>query len=105
MEPVNLLYVTCENKDEARRIGKILVESRLAACVNIFDGMNSIYVWDDKLADDSEAVLIVKTTAALAEKVTEKIKSLHSYECPCVLKIPVDGGNPDFLSWIGQQVV
>lgn len=104
MASVCLIYVTCENNEAARRIGKRLVESRLAACVNIIDGMNSIYRWEGKLQDDRETVLIVKTTQDLADQVVAELKSLHGYECPCVLKIPIEGGNEDFLTWIEKQV-
>ena len=104
MASVCLIYVTCEDNEEARRIGQSLVEARLAACVNIIKGMNSIYIWDGKLQEDLESVLIVKTTKNLADKVVAEVKLLHSYECPCVLKLPVDGGNQAFLDWIEGQV-
>ncbi|MGD9193603.1 MAG: divalent-cation tolerance protein CutA, partial [Desulfobacterales bacterium] len=59
---INFVYMTAGNKDEARNIGKALVSSKLAACVNILDNMNSFYMWDGELQDDNEVVMIAKTT-------------------------------------------
>ena len=100
---LNLVYVTTKDKDEARRIGRALVESRLAACVNIIDGVNSIYWWEGEVQDETEAVLIAKTKEALVPELIEKVKALHSYSCPCVVSLPIQDGNPDFLSWIESE--
>lgn len=102
---INLVYITTGNKEEAKVIGKELVKSRLAACVNIIDHMNSIYLWEGKLQEDEETVLIAKTTSAMVSKLVARVKELHSYECPCVVALPVSGGNPDFLEWIGNEVL
>lgn len=101
---IHIIYVTTKDTEEARFIGKHLVQSQLAACVNIFDQMNSLYVWDGKLQDDREAVMIAKTTEAKVPSVIETVRQLHSYECPCVLALPVSDGNPDFFAWIYKQV-
>lgn len=100
---LNLVYITASNKEEARKIGRILVEERLAACVNIFDTMNSMYWWDGKIQDDNEAVIVAKTKESLVPKVIEKVKSVHSYSCPCVISVPISGGNADFLKWIEKE--
>lgn len=99
-----LIYVTTRDGDEARRIGKGLVQARLAACVNIFDRMHSIYEWNGALQEDHEAVMIAKTVADKVDVVIETIRQCHSYEVPCVLVLPVTGGNPAFLDWIARQV-
>lgn len=103
--PVKLsfIYITTRDKDEARRIGQALVESRLAACVNVIDGMNSMYWWKGQLQDDSEAVLIAKTKESLVPDLVAMVKELHSYECPCVIVFPIVGGNTDFLEWIETE--
>jgi periplasmic divalent cation tolerance protein len=98
------VYMTTENKSEARSIGRMLVESKLAACVNIIDHMNSLYMWQDKLQDDLETVLIAKTSPQLVSKLIDTVKELHSYECPCILSWPVSTGNPDFIKWIHAEV-
>ncbi len=101
---VNLIYITAKDKAEARKIGSGLLESKLAACVNIIDNMNSMYVWEGKIQDDTEAILIAKTTEARVPQLIEKVKTLHSYDCPCILSIPVSGGNREFLDWIANEV-
>ncbi len=99
-----LVYVTTKDKEEARAIGRHVVQSRLAACVNIFDNMNSMYYWEDMLQDDQEAVLIAKTTEARAAALIEAIRQQHSYDCPCIVTLPIQDGNPAFLQWIAEQV-
>jgi periplasmic divalent cation tolerance protein len=99
-----LIYTTCGSMQEARDIGGRLVKDRLAACVNIFEKMNSIYMWKGKLQDDNEVVMIAKTTEERVEAVMEKIRAVHSYECPCILSLPISDGNPLFLAWIAEQV-
>ena len=98
-----LLYMTAGSAEEARRIGAALVDERLAACVNVIDGMTSIYRWEGALHNDSEAVLIAKTRRALVDDVVARVKALHSYSCPCVVALPIVGGNPAFLDCIGQE--
>jgi periplasmic divalent cation tolerance protein len=101
---VNLIYMTASSKTEAQKIGKALVESRLAACVNILDNMQSIYRWEGKIQEDSEVVLIAKTTDTLVSRLIDKVKSLHSYDCPCIVSLPVLDGYPPFLNWIHEEV-
>lgn len=99
-----LIYITTRDKSQARDIGRYLVESRLAACVNIFDNMNSMYIWQDQFQDDQEAVVIAKTTQARLKDLIEAVKERHDYECPCIVAMPITDGNPDFLNWIAGQV-
>lgn len=98
-----LVYVTTANFDEAQRIGRELIEARLAACINILPGMTCIYRWNDQVQESSEVVLVAKTTSLLVPALTERVKALHSYACPCVVSLPIEGGNPDFLNWIVSE--
>jgi periplasmic divalent cation tolerance protein len=98
-----LIYITTDGPDEARAIGRALVEARLAACVNIVDPMASLYWWEGEVREGRETVLIAKTTAGLVDELTEKVRALHSYSCPCVVALPIEGGNPAFLYWIGAE--
>ena len=91
------VYMTAGSKEEASTIGSCLVEERLAACINIIDGMKSIYRWEDKLESASETVLIAKT-------MSETVKALHSNDCLCIVELNLHGGNQAFLSWIEDQV-
>ncbi|MBI2338952.1 MAG: divalent-cation tolerance protein CutA [Deltaproteobacteria bacterium] len=102
---LNFIYITCSNRAEADKIGRALVEEHLAACVNIIDGMNSIYWWEGKIEEGKETVLIAKTKETVVKKLIEKVKSLHSYSCPCIVSLAVEDGNSDFLKWIEKETL
>ncbi|MGD9232561.1 MAG: divalent-cation tolerance protein CutA [Desulfobacterales bacterium] len=101
---ITLIYITAGNKDEAVMIGKALISDRLAACVNIIENMYSMYMWDGKLQDDKETILIAKTTKDRVTYLIEKVNALHSYDCPCIVTLPVSDGNPAFLKWVANEV-
>ena len=98
-----MIYVTTSTREEAVGIARQLVESRLAACANVLPAVTSVYWWRDALQEDSEAVLIVKTRRDLVGEVTAKVKELHSYDCPCVVSIHLEGGNEDYFEWIAKE--
>ena len=101
---INMIYITAGSKDEAVMIGKALINAKLAACVNIIENMTSMYIWDGKLQDDRETILIAKTKQERVPDLIEKVKSLHSYDCPCIVSLPVSDGNPAFLNWIANEI-
>ncbi len=96
------IYITAGDEDEARRIGKILVEEKLAACVNILP-IKSIYRWEGDIEEEGEVTMFVKTRAELADEVIERVKALHSYEVPCIVSLPIEKGNADYLKWIEES--
>jgi periplasmic divalent cation tolerance protein len=98
-----LIYVTASSLDQAKSIGQKLVEERLVACVNILPHMTSIYRWQGKLEEAEEVVMIVKTTESLVERVISRVRELHSYECPCIVAVPIVAGDPAFLAWISRE--
>ena len=102
-EKLCLVYMTAGSLEEAKNIGQILVEKNLAACVNLLENMTSIYKWGDKLEEGQEVVIIVKTRKTLMPKLIKTVISLHSYDCPCILELPIQGGNPEFLKWIETE--
>ncbi|MBO6523215.1 MAG: divalent-cation tolerance protein CutA [Balneolaceae bacterium] len=99
------IYITTSNKKEAKKIGLDLVENHLVACVNIIDGMESIYRWQGKVEEAKECVLIAKTHYSKVQKLTERVKELHSYDCPCVVSMTIteDEGNKDYLDWLTTE--
>ncbi len=101
---IRWIYMTAPSLEEAQRIGRALVEAGLAACVNALPGMRSIYVWQGKVEEAAEAVLIAKTTAERVEELFAAAKRLHPYECPCLLSFTVEQGFAPFLDWIRQSV-
>ena len=102
-QPASMIYITCGSRNEALKIARAVVEERLAACANIIDAMRSVYWWQGSVNEDDEVVLILKTTAERVEKLTERVKELHSYDLPCVVEIPLGGGNADYLDWIAAE--
>ncbi|CAO3446207.1 Periplasmic divalent cation tolerance protein CutA [Azospirillum argentinense] len=96
-------YITAGSRDEARRIGRALVEERLAACANIFDGMTSIYRWQDAIEEATETVLIAKTRADLFDRLAARVRELHSYDVPCVVELRVGRGNLAYLDWLRDE--
>lgn len=99
---LRFVYITTKNKDEARNIGKKLVQEKLAACVNIVDGMESIYRWEGEIVEDNEAILIAKTPYHNVKELTERVKELHSYDCPCVISLQLSEqeGNEEYQKWL-----
>ena len=97
------VYMTAGSLDEARAIGRLLVQERLAACVNLIDGMRSLYWWDGAVQEDAEAVLIAKTRQDLVGLLTDRVRAAHSYDCPCVVALPIQGGHQGFIDWIGAE--
>ena len=100
-----IVYITCENIEQASAIGAKLVEEKLAACVNIIDQMRSIYLWEGKIEEGVEVILLAKTKESLIKPLTNRVKSLHSYTCPCVISLPILGGNADFIRWIDKETL
>ena len=99
----NLVYITAGSMDEARAIGKDLVSMRLAAGVNIIDHMNAIYWWKGEVRDEREVIVVAKTRESLVPELIERVKSIHSYECPCIVSLPIMEGSRDFLDWIATE--
>ena len=99
----SLIYITTGSRDEALAIARELVESRLAACANVLAGTTSVYHWQGEVCEEGEVSLILKTRDDLVDRVVEKVRELHSYDCPCVVSLPITGGNQGFLDWIDVE--
>jgi len=99
-ERVVFVYTTHPSVVEAERIGRELVERRLCACVNILPGMVSLYWWQGAIERGEEAVMIIKTRAALAEPVRAAVRQLHSYSAPAILVLPIESVDPNYNAWL-----
>ncbi len=97
-------YITTSNIEEARKIGTALVDKKLAACANILPGMESIYRWEGKIENATECILIVKTGDTCQDEVVKLVESMHSYDTPCVLWIPIQGGAEKYLEWLRSNL-
>jgi periplasmic divalent cation tolerance protein len=98
-----LIYTTFATVEDAKALGNALVERRLAACVNIFPGMVSIFEWKGAREEASEVAMIIKTRAGLTDAVLAEAKVLHPYEVPALLVIPTGGGSAEYCAWIRAQ--
>ena len=99
----SLVYVTTENADEAARIGEALVKENLAASVNILGEVRSIYRWEKEIHDKKETLLIVKTNTLRVDEIVDRIRFLHSYQCPCIVAWRLEKGNKAYLDWVRQE--
>ncbi len=104
MTDKRIVFSTAESREEANKIARVLVERKLAACVNIVPQMESVYRWKDKVETAQEWLLIIKTTAQRFEAVRDAIKELHSYELAECVAIAVEGGSEEYLKWIDDCV-
>ena len=100
-----LTYITTKNEEEALKLANLAVQKNLAACGNIFPKMKSIYKWQNKLQNDNETLLILKTNSNKYPLLEKLILEKHSYEVPCILKIPISDGNKEYLKWIDRSLV
>ncbi|GAN75951.1 divalent-cation tolerance protein CutA [Acidisphaera rubrifaciens] len=103
MADIVFVYVTCADADEARRIGRTLVEERLAACVNL-RAHETIYRWQGAIESGPEWALIAKTTRAAFARLRDRVAALHSYTVPCIVAVPVADGLAAYLDWVGDEV-
>lgn len=101
MEAVVIL-ITASSIDEARKIGNTLMEERLIACVNIIPQVESIFYWQEKVCNEKEALMIIKTRKSLIADIIKKVKSIHSYSVPEIIALPIISGSEDYLKWVGD---
>ena len=103
-DQVILALTTCPDEASAQALATALVQERLATCVNRVGGLRSTYIWDGRLQDDAEILLIMKTTAAQLGELQARLQALHPYELPELLAIAVAGGNERYLEWVRMGV-
>ena len=98
-----VIYITTSSATEAKKIGRVLVEEKLAACSNIISPIRSIYSWQGKICDDKEALMILKTKKELFKQIIKRVEELHSYDVPEIIAIPIIDGSSKYLSWINEE--
>ena len=96
-------YITAGSRDEARCIGRALVEERLAACGQAVRELRSIYRWEGAVHDEPEARVALHTRRSLVPAIVARAAELHPYDVPCVLALPVLAGNPAYLEWLAAE--
>jgi len=100
-----LFLVTVPNMEEAQKIAKILVEQKLAACVNVIRNIISWYRWKGEVENNEEQLLVIKTSEANADLIIKKINEIHSYEVPECIGFPIDKGSESYLDWIKENTI
>jgi periplasmic divalent cation tolerance protein len=99
-----VVLATTETEADAERLARLLVESELAACVQVLPRMTSIYRWHGKIEQSGEALLLIKTTRRVYDQLEAAIKQNHSYETPEIIALPVEAGSMDYLNWLMEAV-
>ena len=99
------VYAVFADAEEAERIGRIVVEERLAACINILSPIRSIYRWQGAVESADEAAAILKTTHAQADALIARIAGLHSYDVPCIVTWPIDKVLASYASWVEDSAL
>jgi len=98
-----MVITTCANIKSAKLLAEIIVQERLAACVQLIP-IESVYVWDGKVCNENETLMFIKTKAVLFDKLSSVIRENHPYDLPEIIRLPIDGGLPEYLNWIGETV-
>lgn len=104
MTDKRIVLTTAGSEEEARKIARHLIETRLAACVNLLPRITSIYRWKENVDEAVEYLMIIKTTAAAFAQVRQAIAELHSYELPECISVTIEDGSPNYLQWIADSV-
>ena len=99
-----MLYVPCSNLEEAQNIAHQLVEEKLVACCNIIPKMISVYSWKGNIESEEECLLLAKTSEENVEDTEKTIAEAHSYDCPCIARLPVDGFNSPYEAWLNRAI-
>jgi len=99
-----IIFITTSNKKEAQKIAQALMAGKLAACVNIIENIQSLFWWKAKVDLARESLLIVKSVKPKLAKIIRLVKSLHSYQVPEIIALPILAGNKDYLRWIDESI-
>ncbi len=104
MDKLSIAYITVATLDEARSLAKGMIEEKLAACVNYWQNLASVYRWDGVLCEEQEVVMFVKTTANKFAALTSFVETHHSYTVPCVLQLEVTSANSSYAKWLNDEL-
>lgn len=99
-----VIFITAISEKEAQNIANVLLEQRKAACVNIISGVNSKFWWKGKIDSSQETLLVIKTRASMFQEIIKLVRTIHSYEIPEIIALPIIDGNDEYLKWIDTEV-
>lgn len=107
MTDVLLVYVTCTDENQAKNIGKVLLKKKLCACIKVISHSYAAFFWppkSDKLTEETEAVLLIKTHKVKFSAIEKEITMIHSDQTPCILGIPIAFVNQNYLEWLNGEI-
>ena len=104
MSDAIVVLCTCANHQDAFQIGSAVVQERLAACVNVLPGMQSIYRWKGNVEQCDEVLMVIKTMEQRFEILRRRLKELHPYEIPEIVALPISDASEEYLAWLRQEV-
>lgn len=99
-----VILSTCESREEAARIARQLVDKRVAACVSILPGVESVYWWQGKIEQAAEVLLVIKSSRGMFDRVKEELLRMHSYQTPEAIAIPIVAGSEAYLDWMAREL-
>jgi periplasmic divalent cation tolerance protein len=99
-----VVFSTCGSAEEARKLARHLVETRVAACVNVIPGVYSVFHWEGKIDESSEWLLVIKSTRARLEALESELRKMHSYSVPEVVALAIVDGSTDYLNWVDREL-
>jgi len=103
MEEIVVVIVTVGTEQKGLEIGKVLIEERLAACVNLLKGVRSLFLWKGSLTEDQEILMLIKTRRSIFPKLTDRVIELHPYQVPEIIALPVVEGSSSYLQWVSEM--
>jgi len=99
-----VIFVTASSKQEAQKIARLLIKNKLVACVNIIPGIKSLFWWQGKVDEANESLLIIKSRKSALPGVIKLVKSIHSYEVPEIIALPIIAGDKNYLKWLNESL-
>uniref|UniRef100_A0A1L8D7B6 Uncharacterized protein n=2 Tax=Nyssomyia neivai TaxID=330878 RepID=A0A1L8D7B6_9DIPT len=100
----SVAFVTTPDDSSAKKLAHLLVERKLAACVNIIPKITSIYDWEGKINEDNEVLMMIKTRTSRVDEICKLVKDNHSYSVAEVISLPIENGNPPYMEWLSKSV-
>lgn len=96
------LVISTAPRGEGERLGRTLVEERKAACVNIIKDVRSVFIWEGRVDEEGEEILLLKTSEDRLPELIKRLKEIHPYTVPEIISIPIDKGNEEYMLWVGE---
>jgi periplasmic divalent cation tolerance protein len=104
MSDYSITLTTCANEQEAEHIAMSLLKADYVACVNLLPQVRSIYKWQDKICNETEVMLVIKSSKKNQQAVEELIGQLHSYDVPEIIHLAIDSGSKNYMNWLAQEI-